>query len=82
MVDSVGKIQLGKNGISPNFISSLKCQFKKHNNVKVVVLKSAGHEREKVKEYSEKILKKMGEKFTSRVIGFTIALKKWRKARK
>jgi len=81
MVEPIGKIQLGKNGISANFIQSLENQFKKHNDVKVVVLKAAGHDREKVKKYAEEILEKMGKKFTARIIGFTIALKKWRKAR-
>ena len=82
MVEPIGKIQLGKNGISANFIQGVKNQFKKHNDVKVVVLKAAGHEKEKVKQYSEKILEELGEKFTARIIGFTISLKKWRKARK
>ena len=72
-------IQLGKQGISDNFIESIKTRFKNHENVRVCVLKSAGHEREKMKEYSEEILKKLGEKYTSRIIGFTIFVKKWRK---
>ncbi|MFA4953519.1 MAG: YhbY family RNA-binding protein [Candidatus Pacearchaeota archaeon] len=74
-------VQLGKQGITDNFISTLVSHFKSHNNVKVCVLKSA-HERdkEKVKKYSEEILERLGNKFTARVIGFTINVKKWRKA--
>ncbi len=77
----LGEIQLGKNGITNNFIYTLKNHFKKHENVKISVLKSAGHNKEKVKKYSEEILEKLGGKYTAKIIGFTIVVKKWRKAR-
>ncbi len=78
---SISNLQLGKQGLTNNFIQTLKGHFERHNNVKISVLKSAGHEKGKVKEYSEEILKKLGEHYTARVIGFTIIVKKWRKAR-
>ena len=77
---SLSCIQLGKNGISENFIETLKEHFKNHQNVKICVLKSAGHAREKVKKYSEEILENLGKNYTARVIGFTINIKKWRRA--
>ncbi len=79
---SISKLQLGKQGLTENFIQTLKSHFERHNNVKISVLKSAGHEKGKVKEYSEEILKKLGEHYTARVIGFTIVVKKWRKIRR
>ena len=72
-------IQLGKNGITENFIETLKDHFKNHENVKISVLKSAGHEKNKVQGYSEKILERLGKNYTARVLGFTISLKKWRR---
>lgn len=75
-------MQLGKQGISDNFISTLKNNFKKHDNVRVSILKSAGHDKDKVKEYSEEIVNKLGTNYTARIIGFKIILKKWRKARR
>ncbi len=75
----VTQIQLGKQGITDNFIKTLENDFKNHQNVKICVLKSAGHDKEKIKEYSEKILEKLGDKYTSKIIGFTICLKKWRR---
>ena len=74
----IGQIQLGKQGISDNFIESLKNHFKNYQNVKVSVLKSAGHDKSKVKEYSKQILEKLGKNYTARIVGFTIVLKKWR----
>jgi RNA-binding protein YhbY len=73
------EIQLGKNGITDNFIQTLKHLFENHENVRLSVLKSAGHDREKVKKYSEEILDKLGKNYTAKIIGFKIILKKWRK---
>jgi RNA-binding protein YhbY len=75
----LSQVQLGKQGITKNFIDTLKSNFKTHENVKVHVLKSAGHDKKNVKEFSEKILNELGKNYTARVIGFTIAVKKWRK---
>ncbi len=82
MQKKLGKIQIGKQGITDNFIESLKDVFKTHENIKIHLLKSAGHNKEKVQEYKREILKSLGEKYTAKVIGFTIVLKKWRKPRK
>ena len=76
------EIQLGKNGITESFIESLKHIFENHENVRLSVLKSAGHDKEKVKNYSEEILEKLGNNYTAKIIGFKIILKKWRKAKK
>lgn len=80
---ATANIQLGKLGITENFIASLQNQFKSKDNVRISVLKSAREEgkegKKQVKKYSEEILEKLGKKYTSKVIGFVITLKKWRK---
>ena len=73
-------MQLGKNGITDNFIKTLKNGFTFHENVRISVLKSAGRRKEKIKEYEEEILNKLGNNYTARRIGFTIVVKKWRRA--
>jgi len=73
-------IQLGKNKITENFIETIKAHFKKHDNVKIDVLKSAEREKEKIKMYREDILEGLGKNYTAKIIGFTIFLKKWRRA--
>jgi len=72
-------IQLGKNGITANFIETLKNGFKNHNTIRISVLKSAGHEKSKIKEMTEELLGELGLNYTAKIIGFTIVLKKWRK---
>jgi len=75
----IGQVQLGKQGVTDNFIDTLQDHFKNHENVKVSVLKSAGHDKKKVKEFSDQILDLLGKNYTSRIVGFTISLKKWRR---
>lgn len=75
-------IQIGKNGITENFIASLRNQFNDCNNVRISVLRSARENKDDVRKISEEILDKLGKNFTARTIGFTIILKKWRKAQR
>lgn len=76
---AITKLQLGKKGISENFLETLKNHFQKNKDIKISVLKSAG--RENLKKFEGEILNTLGKNYTSRTIGFTINLKKWRKAR-
>ena len=78
-MQSIGKVQLGKQGITDNFMQTLRGHFEKYRNVKVCVMKSAGRNKEKVEEYSDVLLEKLGKCFSARIIGFTIVLKKWRR---
>jgi len=73
------QVQLGKNGITENFIATLENHFNKHNNVKVSVLKSVERNKEKMKEFREELLNRLGNNYTAKIIGFSISLKKWRK---
>ena len=77
-----GQVQLGKNGITENFIATLKSHFKNHGDIKVVVLRGASREKAQIKEYSKKILGSLGSYYTAKIIGFTIFIKKWRKPRR
>jgi|TARA_B100001971_G_C18129616_1_gene504083 RNA-binding protein YhbY len=77
------EIQLGKKGLTSEFIKDIETRLNKHRNVtlKIQVLQSARESKADVKKYSEEILKKLGSKYTAKTIGFAIFLRKWRKAR-
>lgn len=60
-------------------IKWLKNAFKTRELVKISVLKSGGHEKEKVKEMADKIVSELGRNFTYRIVGFTVNVRKWRK---
>ncbi len=76
----IRQIQIGKQGVTDNFMESLNTQFLKCKTVKISVLKSACRDREEIKKIREKILSELGNNYTARVIGFKIVLKKWRKS--
>jgi len=84
MQKNITTVQLGKQGITTNFILALKNQFNIRRNIKIAVLSSArGEGKEakiKVKEYADKILEQLGTHYTAKIIGFTISIKKWRKS--
>jgi RNA-binding protein YhbY len=73
------EIQLGKNGVTINFLENLKHQFNNCNNVKISVLKSCCRDKTELKEITEKILESLGKNYTAKVIGYTINLKRWRR---
>lgn len=77
------EIQLGKKGLTLEFVKDIEKRLEKHRNItiKVSVLKSARESKEDVKKYAEELKEKLGSKYTSRTLGFAIFLKKWRKAR-
>ena len=75
----IREIQLGKNGLTESFIGNLKHHFDKTKNVKISVLKSCCRDREELKKINEEILEKLGNNYTSRIIGYTIVVKKWRR---
>ncbi len=83
---SIGKLQIGKQGVTENFILAIKNMFKTHKNVKISVLKSARGEgkqgKHDVEKIKNKILEKLEKNFTAKIIGFTINIKKWRKAKR
>jgi len=78
-MQQIGKIQIGKQGITENFISNLKTGFTHRKNIKVHILQNAGHDREKVKEYTSEIQEKLGKNYAIRRVGFIINIKKLRK---
>lgn len=78
---AIKELQLGKNGITDNFIETVKTYFTDVRTVKISVLPSARESKADVKKYADELLKRLGKNFTAKCIGFTISLKKWRKPR-
>ena len=73
--------QIGKNGFTENFIDAIRKTFKNRDTVKISVLRSFSRNREEVNEIALKLCSELGKNYTYKIIGFTIIIKKWRKAR-
>jgi len=78
------EMQLGKKGLTSELLEEIKKRFEKTKvkNIKISVLKSARENgKEDVKKYANEIQEYLGKKYTYRILGFSIFLKEWRKAR-
>ena len=75
--------QIGKQGLTEGFIELLATTFKKHDLVKISILKTCTRDREQVKEMANELCTKLEniekKNFTAKIIGFTLFIKKWRK---
>lgn len=75
------QLQLGKKGLTPEFIESLKNAFKNTENVRISVLKSGTRDRKELGKMAADILGNLGKNYTCNIVGYTLVLRKWRKAR-
>jgi len=69
------EMQLGKSGLSENFIESLRKSFKRHENVKISLLPSFSRDREKIAETADNIISSLNDSrhvYKHRIIGFRI----------
>lgn len=72
-------MQIGKNGLTKSIIEAIKYAFKTHGNIKISVLKSATQDKKAIEKMAMEICTILGRKFTYRIVGHRIFLKKWKK---
>jgi len=77
----IKKLQIGKNKLTAEFIEQTRNIFKNEKAIKVALLKSSTRNREEAKEIGDKLIDALGENYIYRLIGYTLVVKKLRKAR-
>ena len=82
MVSPLKKLQLGKNGLTPEFIEQVRTAFKNTTFMKVEILSSACRDKEKAKQIGDGLVEGLGKNFTYKLIGYVLNVKKWRQARR
>ena len=75
-------LQLGKKGLTQEFLVNLKRIFDSTENVRISLLKSSSRNRQEEKLWAEEIVNSLGKNYTAKIVGYTIVIRKWRKARK
>ena len=75
------QLQIGKKGLTKEFLEDLKIRFKNEENIRVSVLKSGSRDKEQLLKWKAEILNFLGINFTCNIIGYTLVIRKWRKAR-
>jgi len=75
-------LQIGKQGMTSEFIEQVRSAFKNSEQVRISILKSACRDKEKAQTMGEKLIENLGRNFTYRLIGYVLVVQKWRKARR
>jgi len=75
----LARFQIGKSGLTQQFIDSLALAFKNRRQVRVSILKSCTRDKEEVKDLANQLVKKLPLKCSQRILGFTIILIKTNK---
>lgn len=79
MVKPIKKLQIGKNGLSPEFIDQVKGVFINERMVKIVILKSACRDKAEAKKIAEDLLDVLGKKYDYKLVGYVLTVSKFRK---
>ena len=77
----IRKLQMGKNGLSSEFVEQVRTFFEKSELIKIDLLKSACRDKEKARKMGEELVSALGDKFTYKLIGYVLSVRKWRKMR-
>jgi RNA-binding protein YhbY len=79
MVRPVKKLQIGKNGLTPEFIEQVKTIFTNEKVVKVSILKSACRDKVDAKKIADELVDALGKQYDYKLVGYVISIVKFRK---
>lgn len=75
----VKRFQIGKNGLTDEFVNQIRISFQKERMVKISILKSATRNKEEAKNMADELIKKLGENYRYRLIGYVLTVMRYRK---
>ena len=75
----IKKLQIGKKGLTPEFVEQLKKIFDNEQSLKIAILKSACRDKKDAKKMAEDLLDMLGRNYTYRLVGYILTVRKWRK---
>ncbi len=75
----IKRVQLGKKGLTKEFVEQLKKYFENSEVIKIDILRSCCRDKEAAKKIGEELVEKLGENYTFRLIGYVLTVRRWRK---
>ena len=75
----IKRLQIGKNGLSPEFIEQVKGVFESDKLVKISILKSACRDKKDAKKMAEELIEALGSKYDHKLVGYVMTVIKFRK---
>lgn len=79
MVKEIKRLQIGKNGLTNEFIEQVKSTFLNERVVKISILRSACRDKDEAKKMANELVEKLGPKFNYKLVGYVITVLKLRK---
>ncbi len=73
------RIQLGKKGLTPEFIQQVKSMFENERLIKIAILKSACRNKEDAEKIGQDLVDALGKKFKFKLIGYVLTVMKFKK---
>jgi RNA-binding protein YhbY len=75
----IKRLQLGKNGLTPEFIDQVKSIFENELMIKISILKSACRDKGEAKRIAEELIGVLGPKYGYKLVGYVLTVTKFRK---
>ncbi len=75
----IKKLQIGKRGLSPEFIEQVKSIFENETLIKISILKSASRDKKEAKKIAEDLVGTLGKKYGYKLVGYVLTVTKFRK---
>lgn len=73
------KFQIGKKGLTEEFLKQIETTFKTCKKIKIDILKSACRDKEEAKQIAQKIIDRLGKNFDFKLIGYVLTILKFNK---
>jgi len=78
----IKRFQIGKKGLTHEFVEQMRRTFEKDELIKIDLLKSATRDKEEADKIGSDLVEKLGNKFTFKRIGYTLIIRRWRKVQR
>ena len=75
----IKKIQLGKRGLTEEFVNQAKDLFKNEEIIKISILKSACRNKDDAEKLADNLMESLGKNFDYRLVGYVLTVRKFRK---
>ena len=75
----IKKLQIGKNGLSPEFVEQVKHIFEKETLIKISILKSACRDKKEAEKIGDDLVEALGKKYDYKLVGYVLTVIKYRK---
>ena len=75
----VRQLQMGKAGLSPEFVEQVRSVFDTDKLVKISILRSCCRDKSDARRIGEELVERLGPKFGFKLVGYVLTVVKFRK---